>query len=95
MPKFISQMRNLGPKTERMLREIGIANERDLRKTGAVEAYRRLKFVNAVVSLNALYAMEAALRDIDWRSLTREEKEKLRRAAGERLSPRSFPLSRE
>lgn len=82
-PKSISQMRNLGPKTEQMLREIGVASEADLRAMGAVEAYRRLKFSNAGASLNALYAMEAALRDIDWRSLTREEKEKLRRGASE------------
>lgn len=80
--KSISQMRNLGPKTERMLKEIGVANERDLRAIGAVEAFRRLKFADVAVSLNALYAMEAALRDIDWRTLTADEKAELQRRAG-------------
>ncbi|MBM6594877.1 TfoX/Sxy family DNA transformation protein [Microvirga pudoricolor] len=53
----------LGPVTEGRLREVGIATIADLRAIGAVEAYRRLKFVMPrQVSQNALYDLEAALR---------------------------------
>jgi len=82
-PKNISQLRNLGPKTERMLRDVGIDDADALAAIGAVEAYRRLRFASASVSLNALYAMEAALKNIDWRALEPKEKKDLRRRAQE------------
>jgi len=80
--KTISQMRNLGPMMERRLADIDIRSEDDLRAVGAVEAFRRLKFIDARMSLNALYAMEAALLDIDWRAIGTAQKNALRRAAG-------------
>jgi DNA transformation protein len=80
MPRTISQMRNLGPIMERRLRDIGIENDDDLRAMGAVEAYRRLRFVfGREVSIIALYAMAAALRDCDWRRLPPEVKARLDR----------------
>lgn len=78
--RSISQMRNLGPYMERALAEIDIHDEVELRAIGAVEAFRRLKFVNARISLNALYAMDAALSDIDWREIDSERKNALKRA---------------
>ena len=80
-PIPVSQMRNLGPKTERMLCEAGIKNSDELRRVGAIEAYRRLKFLAGGVSLNALYAIEASLRGVDWRELSKEEKKELKRRA--------------
>lgn len=69
----IRDMRNLGPATERMLAEVEIFSEEDLRRLGAVAAYRRLKFrFERRVSLNALYAMEGALTDRDWREIGRD-----------------------
>lgn len=78
----ISQMRNLGPATERMLRDVGVNSADELRAIGAVDAFLRLQFAQSGVSLNALYAMEAALLDIDWRELLRERKSGLKRAVG-------------
>jgi len=78
----ISQMRNLGPATERMLRDVGINSADELRAIGAVDAFLRLQFAQSGVSLNALYAMEAALLDIDWRELPPERKSVLKRAVG-------------
>lgn len=69
-------MRNLGPATERMLVEVDICGPEDLRRLGAVAAYRRLKFrFGRGVSLNALYALEGALSDRDWREIDRGLKE--------------------
>ena len=63
----ISDMRNLGPATERMLAEIDIVTPDELRAIGAGEAYRRLRFRHSSVSRNALYALRGALADTDWR----------------------------
>lgn len=80
--RSISQMRNLGPVMERRLAEIDIRSKDDLRAVGAVEAFRRLKLIDARMSLNALYAMEAALLDIDWRAIGSAQKKALKSAAG-------------
>ena len=78
----IRDLRNLGPATERMLAEVEIFNEEDLRRLGAVAAYRRLKFrFERGVSLNALYAMEGALTDRDWREIDRDLQKQVDRTA--------------
>jgi DNA transformation protein len=49
---------------------------------GSVEAYRRLKFtVPKQVSLNALYALEAALRGCHWLDLPQDVKTALQQQA--------------
>ena len=74
---------NLGPATRRRLEEAGIATESELRSLGAVEAYRRLKFRDPKrVSLNALYALEAALRNCHWLHLPADVKAALKAEAG-------------
>lgn len=78
MGRRIGLLRNLGPVMERDLARIGIDDEAGLREAGAVAAYVRLCFVAARrPSLNALHAMEAALRGIDWRDLGAEDKDRL------------------
>ena len=75
----IEAVRNLGPKSAAWLREIGIETEGQLQARGAVAAYLDLKQARGgQVSLNALYAMQAGLMDIDWRALPDEFKAALR-----------------
>ncbi|MCI5043609.1 MAG: TfoX/Sxy family protein [Aquisalinus sp.] len=82
MGKPVSSLRNLGKVTSRMLAEVDVTTEDELRKIGAVSAYHRLKFqFGRHISLNALYAMEAALQDCDWRALDETVKAKLRAQA--------------
>jgi len=72
-------MRNLGAASALMLAEIDVHNEDDLRQMGAVVAYTRVKFqMPGRASILMLYAMEAALRDCDWRSLDTVTKAKLK-----------------
>lgn len=79
MTRKISQMRSLGPAMERWLAEVDIHNENDLRAIGAVPAYQRLKFrFGTNINLLALYAMYAALADIDWREVDDATKQRLR-----------------
>jgi DNA transformation protein and related proteins len=66
----ISTLSGIGPVTRGWLEEAGIRTIDDLRSVGALEAYRRLKFMfPRRVSLNALYGLEAALRGCHWLGL--------------------------
>ena len=74
----IRDARNLGPVTAEWLAAIGVATLADLAALGAVEAYARLRFVHGrQVTRNALFGMEAAIRGVDWRSLTPDDKARL------------------
>tara|TARA_R110002073_G_scaffold40070_1_gene113670 strand:- start:1927 stop:2190 length:264 start_codon:yes stop_codon:yes gene_type:complete len=77
----IAELRNLGPKMAQWLGAIGIRTRADLSQLGAVDAWFRLKAVRqGHMSLLALYAMQAALMDVDWRELPDELKAALREA---------------
>ena len=72
-------MRNIGPVSEKWLAEIGIYTVADLRAAGAVPTYKLLKEIYPQrVSLNLLWGLEAAVRDIDWRDLTATDKTALK-----------------
>lgn len=79
----MEKIRNIGPKTQTLLGAIGVFTMQDLQDLGAVETYRHLKAAFPErVSLNALYALEAALMNLDWRDLPPERKEELRAEIG-------------
>ena len=78
----IRDMRNLGLASERMLAEIDVTNSEELAAMGALEAFRRLSFIQGrPANLNLLYAMEGALTDTDWRAISAARKEELRAQA--------------
>jgi DNA transformation protein len=78
----VSTLPNLGPVTRQRLAEAGIRTVGELRAAGAVEAYRRIKFMlPGQANLNALYALEAAVRGCHWLHLPPEVKDSLRREA--------------
>jgi DNA transformation protein len=84
MTSRLSSLRNIGPTTEEWLNEVGIHTVDDLQQVGALAAWRRLKSAfPAAVTLNALYALEAALLDMDWRKLPAERLAELKRLAEE------------
>ncbi|MBM6582650.1 TfoX/Sxy family protein [Microvirga sp. BT689] len=72
----------IGPVTQGWLTEVGIHTVGELRSIGAVEAYRRLRFMlPRRVNLNALYALEAALRGCHWLDLPQDVKTALQHQA--------------
>ncbi len=78
----ISSLPGIGPVTQGWLNEAGIGTLADLQSLGAVEAYRRLKFMfPRRVSLNALYGLEAALRGCHWLDLPSSVKAVLQQEA--------------
>lgn len=71
----IDTLPGIGPATQGRLEGAGIRTVGELRSMGSVEAYRRLRFMlPRQVSLNALYALEAALRGCHWLDLPQEVK---------------------
>lgn len=74
---------NLGPKSSQWLRDVGILTRADLAHLGSVMAYRIVRDAGYPATLNLLYALEAALQNVDWRALDDSEKERLRLEAGD------------
>jgi hypothetical protein len=80
-------MRNLGPASAGMLRAIGVHTADDLAGLGALTAFTRVRDeAGHRPSLNLLWAMEAALLDIDWRDLPPALMERRRHQLGLELS---------
>lgn len=83
LPKKISDVRNLGLGSEKNLAKAGINTPEELHKIGAVSAYHALKFfVGPQVTLNFLWGIEGALTDTDWRDISVERKEELKKLVG-------------
>lgn len=72
--KRLSEMRNLGPKSEDTLASIDIRTPAQLAMRGALDAFIALKQSGQPVSLNMLWAMEGALSDRDWLEVVRDDK---------------------
>ena len=79
----ISKLINLGPKSEQWLQAIGVYTRDDLQQIGAIDCYRILKAQGYPVTLNLVYAIEAALMDIHWTKLTTQQKQSLKQAIEE------------
>jgi DNA transformation protein len=64
-----------------MLIDAGIPDVKTLRKLGPIDAFRRLRFhFGKRVSTNFAYAIECALRGMDWRLLEPARKAELKEA---------------
>jgi DNA transformation protein len=73
----LTELPNLGPKSQQMLNAVGIQNLAQLRKLGAVRAYAQVKRVNPRASLNLLWALEGALTGLPWQTVAREHRTSL------------------
>jgi len=71
------QLRNLGMASVNILHAVGINTCDELRRTGAVEAYRKIKARDINVSKVMLYALQGALMDVHWNDLPPGLKEQL------------------
>jgi DNA transformation protein and related proteins len=83
MTTRVESLHSLGPVTAKRLAEVGIGDAETLRRTGAAAAYRKLKFrFGKDVTLNALYGLDAAIRNVHWREIDDDRKAQLKREAG-------------
>lgn len=72
-------LKNLGKTSAQWLHASGIHTLDDLRRLGAVEAYHAVKSRGFSASRVLLYAIEGALRDVDWKALPAPIKDELNR----------------
>jgi hypothetical protein len=83
----VADLRNFGNVTAQRLAEIEICTLGDIQALGAVETYSRLRFAfGSAVTRNALHAIEATIRDIDWRDLPSDVKTRIDDEAAARLA---------
>lgn len=74
----MDKIRNLGPVSTGWLRAVGITSRSQLQRLGPVNAFLRVQQAGYRPSLNLLWALAGAVRDVDWRDLAKVEKDRLR-----------------
>lgn len=84
----LSDLRNLGPKSQEMLTKAGIDTTVKLRKLGAVRAFARTKAACPNASLNLLWALEGALTGRDWKAVAESDRASLLMALDDVLNQR-------
>lgn len=70
----LSQLANLGPQSQAMLRAAGIHSLEQLLRLGSVAAYAKVKRGGIKPSLNLLWALEGALTGLPWQRVAREHR---------------------
>jgi len=72
-------VKNIGPKSKQWLASVGVHTLDDVVSLGVVETYKRVKEAYPEkVSLNLLYALQAALLDLPWNDLPPDMKKELK-----------------
>lgn len=77
MPELTSMM-NIGKEMEKKLTSIGIDSPEKLIETGAKQAFLELKQAYPSVCLVHLYALEGAICNMEFNSLSEEKKKELK-----------------
>ena len=73
-------MKNFGPKSREWLASVGIHTLDDVANLGVIETFKRVKAAYPEkVSLNLLYALQAALLDLPWNELPSDIKSELKK----------------
>jgi len=79
----VENLLNLGPTSAAWLRDAGIVTIRDLERLGPVVAFRLVQQRQPAASLNLLWALAAGLKGMDWRTLSADDKDRLRQKLAE------------
>lgn len=87
----LQERAKLGPKSAAMLAAAGVTSFQHLAQLGAVAAYVMAKRSGAKVSLNLLWAIEAALTGVPWQTVAREQRTSLLLALETHENGASFP----
>jgi DNA-3-methyladenine glycosylase I len=70
------------------LRAIGVRSRADMAELGSIGIYRALKLHGYPATANFVYALEGALRDVDWRRLPARLRRRLKSAVDHATKPR-------
>lgn len=86
----LTSMKNIGGEMARKLEAAGVASPEELTRAGAKDAFFRLKTLYPNVCLVHLYALEGAVRGVDFNALPPETKRDLK-AFSDALKGRGGP----
>jgi len=75
--RSLSELDNLGPRSQEWLNAIGIYSLLDLEEIGAVEAYRQLRELDYPATLNLVYGIQGAIMNCRWNHLPPDIRENL------------------
>ena len=75
--KKLSDLKNIGAKSEALLNQVGIYTLADLDAVGAVEAWKRVHEVALSANLVGVYALQGALMNIHWNAIPQDIKDDL------------------
>lgn len=67
----LSELPNLGARSQAMLAQAGILSVAELRRLGSVAAYAQVRRSGVHASLNLLWAIEGALSAMHWQEVAR------------------------
>lgn len=74
----LTELKNIGGRTAQWLKDIGIDSVERLAERDVFEVWTELKRIHPnQVTLNALWALEGAVLDLDWRDLPPQRKHNL------------------
>ena len=73
----LSDLPNLGEKSQQLLVRAGVTSLEQLRSLGSVAAYALVKRKGGKPSLNLLWALEGALTGLSWQEVAREHRTSL------------------
>lgn len=74
----LTSMTNIGKEMARKLTAIGVNSPEELSKLGTKQSFKKLKEAYLQVWLVHLYAMEGAIRNIDFNDLSNDTKKDLK-----------------
>lgn len=77
MPELTS-MKNIGKEMEKKLTTVGIDSSEELIRLGAKQAFLKLKEIYPKICLVHLYALEGAVENIEFNSLSENKKKELK-----------------
>ncbi|MFN4881098.1 MAG: TfoX/Sxy family DNA transformation protein [Bacteroidota bacterium] len=78
----LSDIKNIGPKTEQMLHDIDIFSLEDLLQADYREIKKRLIARGIRPHLNMFYAIEMGFQNRTWHSITEQEKREIQHILG-------------
>jgi hypothetical protein len=93
--RALEKLMNIGPKTADRLENVGIDSIKKLKEAGPVDVFCRLKVLYPdSTSNNALYALQAAMLNVDWREIPSQLKTDLQREAYENMRTTKYHFDR-
>lgn len=74
----LTSLRNIGKEMEKKLTSVGIDSAEKLIESGSKQAFMKLKEAYPSVCLVHLYALEGAITDVEFNSLSEDKKKELK-----------------